>query len=114
MANVESLLKRANRTFESVKVELEEKIKTPDFAKCVSEKLNNLGLTSTDYDISTLDYKVEGDSAEVSVVALGSLPKLMNGCFRFSVKNSNEGYDITSVVYSGLGQDDKTYNIPLV
>lgn len=114
MANVESLLKRANRTFESVKVELEEKIKTPDFAKCVSEKLNNLGLTSNDYDISTLDYKVEGDSAEVSVVALGSLPKLMNGYFRFSVKNSNEGYDITSVVYSGLGQDDKTYNIPLV
>lgn len=114
MANVESLLKKANRTFESVKVELEEKIKTPDFAKCVSEKLNDLGLTSNDYDISTLDYKVEGDSAEVSVVALGSLPKLMNGCFRFSVKNSNEGYDITSVVYSGLGQDDKTYNIPLV
>lgn len=114
MTNVESLLKKANRTFESVKVELEEKIKTPEFAKCISEKLDNLGLTSNDYDISTLDYEVEGNSAKVTVVALGSLPKLMNGCFRLGVKNSDEGYDITSVVYSGLGQDNKTYNIPLV
>lgn len=111
---IENLLKKANRTFESVKVELEEKIKTSEFAKDVSEKLNNLGLSNNDFDITTLDYKVEGNSAEVSVSALGSIPSLMNGCFRLSIKNLEDGYKITSIIYSGLGQDNRTYNIPLV